>query len=336
MRHPHEEQSGRRGPRALLWAERLLLAAGVTLLIVCALLVGDSVIAQRNARRALEAALPVDSPVLMPAVEAAVDAPPHDSVVHTGSAIGALSIPRVQLSAVVLHGSDATTLRRGPGHLEHTAFPGEAGNVVIAGHRDSFFWPLRNIKLADDIFLRTPMGQFHYRVTSVRVVKPYDLSVLAPTREATLTLITCYPFWVLGNAPDRFIVRATAVVAGAAPLATRGTSGPDSQAAAVVGASIGDSAVDPGVRVVHDDQVLVRLAVERFRQVYNGRLVTHDNASHAGLLSLETCDVTVNEDHATANCEAASQPSSDTKARVWLFTLERDDGGWAIRAIVTE
>jgi hypothetical protein len=74
MRHPHEGQSGRRGPRVLLWAERLLLAAGVTLLIVCALLVGDSVIGQRNARRALEATLPVDSPVLVPAVEAAADA----------------------------------------------------------------------------------------------------------------------------------------------------------------------------------------------------------------------------------------------------------------------
>ncbi|MBI4266611.1 MAG: class D sortase [Acidobacteria bacterium] len=117
----------------------------------------------------------------------------------------------MQLSAVVLHGSDAQTLRRAPGHLENTALPGESGNVVIAGHRDSFFWPLRNVQLGDDIFLETADRRFHYRVTSVRVVSPRDVHVLAPTDTPMLTLITCYPFWVFGNAPDRFVVRAAAV-----------------------------------------------------------------------------------------------------------------------------
>jgi sortase A len=198
-----------------LWAERLLVMCGVATLVWCAAFVTDAVIAQRGARGSLEAASIAERPLLPPDMGVAREVAPRD-----GSAIAALSIPRVELSAVVLQGSDAQTLRRGPGHLENTAFPGDSGNVVIAGHRDTFFWPLRNIRRGDDIFLDTPVGQFHYRVTSLHVVNPHDVSVLAPTNEATLTLITCYPFWVLGNAPDRFIVRAAAVVDGAAAVAS--------------------------------------------------------------------------------------------------------------------
>lgn len=212
MRDHQDRRSGSRGGWWLRWAERLFVVAGATVLIWCAVSVIDAHMSQRVARRSLEMASITVPPVLEPARDETIAVPRRDSTIRTGTAIAALSIPRVHLSAVVLHGSDAQTLRRGPGHLEHTALPGDSGNVVIAGHRDSFFRPLRNIQPGDDIFLETPERRFHYRVTSLRVVTPHDLSVLEPTDDATLTLITCYPFWVLGNAPDRFVVRATRVV----------------------------------------------------------------------------------------------------------------------------
>ena len=186
-RQDHQlRRPGTRGARFLSWSERLLVSAGAAALIWSAWLVADGVIAQRNARGALEIARLAESSLVRPAGEAPIVAR-RDSPVRTGNLIAALSIPRVQLSAVVLHGSDPQTLRRGPGHLEHTALPGEAGNVVIAGHRDSFFRPLRNIQVDDDVFLDTLQGHFRYRVTSMRVVSPRDVSVLEPTDEATLT-----------------------------------------------------------------------------------------------------------------------------------------------------
>jgi sortase A len=241
-----------------VWAERVFLIAGTAMLIGWALLVADASIAQRVARRSLET-VTIAAPPPLPRVPESMGVPPA-STVRRGSALAALSIPRVDLSAVVLHGTDARTLRRGPGHLENTALPGDAGNLVIAGHRDSFFRPLRNIQIGDDIFLDAPGRRFHYRVTSLRVVPPHDVSVLAPTREPTLTLITCYPFWVLGNAPDRFVVRAAAV-AESAPLApvqeSRGASRVDPPAA-------GESVV-LSTRPVVDDEISVQQAVERFR-----------------------------------------------------------------------
>ena len=134
--------------------------------------------------------------------------------------IGELTIPRVHLSAMVLHGSDSRTLRRGPGHIEHTALPGQAGNVAIAGHRDSFFRPVRDVRVGDDIYFATREGRFHYRVESLDIVRPDDMSVLDETEAPTLTLVTCFPFWVAGSAPDRFVVRAYEVdrAGTAAPL----------------------------------------------------------------------------------------------------------------------
>ena len=192
-----------------MWLERLLLTAGTIALVVCAVVVGDAMVAQRSARTTLDLASIADRPIWPPAPAPVTARPPADVAPAAGAPVAALSIPRVELSAVVLHGSDARTLRRGPGHLEHTPLPGEPGNVVIAGHRDSFFWPLRLIRLGDDIVLETTGGRFHYRVTAVGVVKPNDVSVLAGTDDATLTLITCYPFLLVGPAPDRFVVRAT-------------------------------------------------------------------------------------------------------------------------------
>jgi sortase A len=94
------------------------------------------------------------------------------------------------------------------GHLPDTALPGDAGNVVLAGHRDTFFRPLRRLRTGDVIDIRTREGAFAYLVESASVVTPSDVWVLEPTGGPTLTLITCYPFSFLGAAPYRFVVRA--------------------------------------------------------------------------------------------------------------------------------
>ena len=248
--------------------------------------------------------------------------------------MGTLSIPRVDLSAVVLHGSDPQTLRRGPGHLEDTALPGESGNVVIAGHRDSFFWPLRNIQLGDDIFIDTPEGQFRYRVASVRVVNLRDVSVLGATDEPVLTLITCYPFWVFGNAPDRFVVRASIVSSSAVAVISNDTSTRTSTDIAPAEVSHPQGVANSGESVVNDDQVLVRLAVERYREMYNGRLVRRHEVSASGLLKFNTCEIAVTGDRATAVCESEVQQLSTPEAIVRTFILVRTAGGWAIKSVV--
>ena len=99
-------------------------------------------------------------------------------------------------------------LRLGTGHIEGTPLPGDAGNSGIAGHRDTFFRGLKDIRKNDEIQFQTATGLFRYAVDWVKVVAPDDLSVLAPSTESSLTLVTCYPFYFVGPAPKRFVVRA--------------------------------------------------------------------------------------------------------------------------------
>ena len=94
--------------------------------------------------------------------------------------------------------------RRRP-HPPGTALPGQNGNVAIAGHRDTFFRPLRRLPSGDTIVLRTLAGVHHYRVVSAGVVRPADIAVLQPTRRDALTLVTCFPFDYIGAAPARFV-----------------------------------------------------------------------------------------------------------------------------------
>jgi sortase A len=139
------------------------------------------------------------------------DAAPHalpEPAAVAGSVIGELRISRLDLTAVVVQGDSAGILRRAVGHLAETALPGDAGNVVLAGHRDTFFRPLKDIRTGDVVTVRTARGDFQYVVESTKVVPPTDMRVLEPTGGHTLTLITCFPFGYLGAAPDRFIVLA--------------------------------------------------------------------------------------------------------------------------------
>ena len=109
---------------------------------------------------------------------------------------------------MILEGTDAKTLRRAAGHIPRTAVPGQQGNVAIAGHRDTFFRGLRNLLKDDEITLTTLNGTYRYRVDSTKVVEPEDIWVLDHSDNAILTLVTCYPFYFVGPAPQRFIVRA--------------------------------------------------------------------------------------------------------------------------------
>ena len=122
--------------------------------------------------------------------------------------IGRMKIERLGISVVVIEGINSKTLQRAAGHIPGTALPGEPGNVGISAHRDTFFRPLRNIKGNDVITVTTPNGEFQYRVVSTQIVKPADVAVLKQTEQEVLTLVTCYPFYFIGSAPDRFIVRA--------------------------------------------------------------------------------------------------------------------------------
>ena len=125
-----------------------------------------------------------------------------------GEMCARLGIPRIGLDVVVLDGVAESSLRRGAGHIPGTAAPGVAGNMGIAAHRDTFFRPLRDIRKGDLIQLSTLYGQDSYRVVWTAVVKPTFVQALSPTAKRSLTLITCFPFDYVGNAPKRFIVRA--------------------------------------------------------------------------------------------------------------------------------
>ncbi|MBI3539461.1 MAG: class D sortase [Candidatus Eisenbacteria bacterium] len=128
-----------------------------------------------------------------------------------GGPVGRITIPRLGVSALVLEGATSRSLRRGVGHLETSAFPGEPGNVDLAAHRDTYFHALEAIAPGDRVVLSTPDGRFEYRVDWARVVPPNRTDLLAPTGSRRLTLVTCYPFDWIGPAPDRFVVRASPV-----------------------------------------------------------------------------------------------------------------------------
>jgi len=122
--------------------------------------------------------------------------------------IGQLEAPRVGLSVMVREGLDVATLRRAVGHVPSTALPGEVGNFVVLGHRDTFFRPLRQLEKGDTVRIATSRGRFTYAIESIEVVEPEGIALTAPASEAVATLITCFPFNYVGPAPRRFVARA--------------------------------------------------------------------------------------------------------------------------------
>ena len=134
---------------------------------------------------------------------------PH--ILAEGDVIGEIQVPRLGLNAIVVQGDSAANLRRAVGHLSKSALPGEWGNVALAGHRDTFFRPLRDIRLGDEIRFMTRERSFQYRVESIEVVAPTDIRVLESSTGHDLTLLTCFPIYYVGPAPKRLVVRAREV-----------------------------------------------------------------------------------------------------------------------------
>ncbi len=131
-----------------------------------------------------------------------------------GTLLGRIDVPRLGVSALILQGSGERWLEQAAGHIPETPLPGDDGNAAIAGHRDSVFSGLKEIRLGDSIEVTTPWSTRLYRVDDIRIVDPNDTSVLAPSRTARVTLITCYPFHYIGSAPRRFVVQARAFWSG--------------------------------------------------------------------------------------------------------------------------
>lgn len=119
-----------------------------------------------------------------------------------------LSIDKLALKVPVYNGTDEVNLNRGAGRIKGTARVDTPGNLGIAAHRDGFFRVLKDVEIGDSIELLTHQGEKEFLVSSITIVDPKDISVLAPTDETTITLVTCYPFYYVGHAPKRYIVKA--------------------------------------------------------------------------------------------------------------------------------
>ena len=188
----------------LVWIERILLALGAATATWCATAWLEMQYTQRLAVPAslMARGLPGDPGAPSPTGTSG------RLKIDLGTVVARLDAPAVKLSTAVLEGSDDAILNRGAGHIEDTALPGESGNIGIAGHRDTIFRPVRRMRIGDELTLSTGDHIYRYRISKTLIVGPEDVYVLNPTRQPTLTLVTCYPFDFVGHAPKRFIVQA--------------------------------------------------------------------------------------------------------------------------------
>jgi len=199
--------------RILKWAQRVLFTCAVLLLGYCGFALVDAWNFQRREKRDLEQLLSEQRAASESTPQPDSYASPKGApAAATDGLIGRIEIPRLLLSVVVVEGIDKTALRRAVGHIPGTALPGEAGNVGLAGHRDTFFRPLKDLRIRDEVQFSTLKGNFKYEVESLRVVDPDNVGVLASSGENVLTMVTCYPFYYVGPAPKRWIVRARQVL----------------------------------------------------------------------------------------------------------------------------
>ena len=219
-------------------ASRLLIVAGVALVVFYAVATIHSLVMSRIALRQfsksqltkkvqlpLQPSTPIKPVVSPPIQQRSVDFSLWSSqriaafkkvlARQTAPPAAVLEIPRIGLEVPVFNGTDDLTLNRGVGRIAGTAQLGQSGNLGIAGHRDGFFRGLKDVVVGDSIQLETADGTNTYRVDQIRIVKPNDVQVLKDRAVPTLTLVTCYPFYYVGNAPLRYIVRAS--VAGQRP-----------------------------------------------------------------------------------------------------------------------
>jgi sortase A len=211
-------QRMRRTSKTRRWIELALLLTGVIAVGIWAWSHVRMTVSQMWGNRALDHQIHGRSAGSTPAPRSVPQPPP----LQNGALLGRLEIPRLKMRSVVREGAGQDTLDVALGHIPGTAMPGQPGNTGIAGHRDTLFRGLRKIEKDDVIEFQSPQGTYDYKVENTRIVKPSDVAVLKPTGGTPeLTLVTCYPFYYVGSAPDRFIVKARLVTPPAAAEAPK-------------------------------------------------------------------------------------------------------------------
>jgi sortase A len=187
-------------------ANKILTALGLMLFLSGAIalgyfvfILGGAHLYQRNAELNFEKSTPA------PGVEVA------ERLVAPGFPFARFEIPRLNVNVMVIEGDSDDELSHGAGHVPGTALPGNVGNVGIAAHRDTYFRPLRDIRVGDILVLKTAGTTYEYAVKSTEIVAPDQSEVLNRTKDRQLTLVTCYPFYYIGSAPKRFIVHASEI-----------------------------------------------------------------------------------------------------------------------------
>ncbi len=211
--------------RPLLWLERIFLVTGVVLLVAYVGVRLYSFLASRSGIAAFrqaqaDKAAPLDEGTAAPAggggsidtslwSEKRIRAYKASLTHDFGTPMAVLAIPKIHLEVPVFEGTDDVTLDRGVGRIVGTARLGQSGNLGIAGHRDGFFRGLKDITAGDEIELVLPDAVTTYVVDQITVVTPDDVSVLQPRTVPSITLVTCFPFYFIGSAPERYIVSAS-------------------------------------------------------------------------------------------------------------------------------
>lgn len=222
-------QGPKRRRTVLIWTERLLLATGLALLAVYGAARIESIFASRAA---LEKFAALNSSAATASRNDAEDMNSSQDLdlsqvdfklwnahrvqaykenlrKQLGAPLAVLHISKIHLEVPLLDGTDDLTLNHAVGRIAGTARPGERGNIGIAGHRDGFFRGLKDMGIGDALELRTLKGTDTYVVDQIRIVAPEDVNVLWPRPVPSLTLVTCYPFYFIGSAPQRYIVMAS-------------------------------------------------------------------------------------------------------------------------------
>ena len=202
LRMPSKSRNG-----LLRWVERFLLGAGAVLVMYWG---GFQAWAEHHRQTQVAAFEVDDSPDQSLWSPGRVEAFEHSLAVASDGPVGLLTIPS-GLQVPIYDGASDLNLDRGVARIEGTADLDAMGNLAIAGHRDGFFRTLKDAAVGDRIELRTPSGVRVYEIEDMAVIEPNDVSVLRDTPDRALTLLTCYPFYFVGDAPQRFVVRAIAV-----------------------------------------------------------------------------------------------------------------------------
>jgi len=231
----HSRFESRGGPgrsyrrRWRIWIEALLLAFGFAAIAAfCAARI-DSYLGARAALRefanlSVSSSAPTGGAEAVPKLAAELQSPDVDfddwdqrrqqqflrsAAASAGKPIAVLRIPRIHLEVPVLEGTDELTLNRGAGRIAGTARPGDPGNIGIAAHRDGFFRRLKDVHVGDTIELASLTGKDNYAVDRIQIVSPDNVKVLEPGATPSVTLVTCYPFYFIGDAPRRYVVTAS-------------------------------------------------------------------------------------------------------------------------------